>query len=227
MRRIRKPLSLIANVLAAAAVLVLTAPPALAVGPGAYGIVPTTGTYTEFATGFIGGGQNQVFYLSTTGTGLNRLPFPLHVYNQFYKNIAVSTEYNVQLGKSSGAFAGDPSSECVPNATLGPAVMVAWSSIGTFANGVVVRTAGTAPHRTFAIQWHGEYLVSATAPIDAQLTFREDSQTLTIQYGTVTTENFLVVGIQSKQQISYTEWFCNGEGRTPATGMQLKLVHVD
>jgi hypothetical protein len=220
------------GVVAAAAVVLLaasavgTTAAAAPAGPGAYGIVPGTGAFTLFSTNNLGGGSNQVVYLSTTGSGLHRLPFPLRFYNQSYNNVAVSTEFNVQLGLTSGAYAGDPASECVPNTTLGPSVMVAWSQIGTSVSGVFVRTAGTAPHRTFTIQWQGSYTISAEAPINAQVTFREDSQTITITYGTVTTETFLVVGVQSKQQLAYTEWFCNGEGRTPATGMQLKLVHV-
>src|SRR5690349_8182769 len=107
-------------VVLAAAVVLLVATPALA-APGGYGVAPGTGAFAVLTTNQLvptGGGNNQLFYLSTSGTtGRTRLPFPLRVYNTTFQNIAISSNGNIQLGVVSPG--GDPGiwqsdADCIP-----------------------------------------------------------------------------------------------------------------
>jgi hypothetical protein len=226
-----------AVVLAVALVLVV-ATPALA-APGGYGVAPGTGTFARLTTNQLvptGGGFNQMFYLSTSGTtGRTRLPFPIKAYNQTFRNIAISSNGNIQLGVVSPG--GDPSprndDECIPTARNFGAttIFVLWSFGARYntagGEGIFLRTQGKAPNRTFTISFQGQFQVSADAPMNAQVIFRENSQTLRFVYGQLTGQTLVAIGIQSKLKVSYTQWYCRGQGIYPTNGTRLTLGHVN
>jgi hypothetical protein len=214
-------------------------PSATATGPGGYGVAPTTGTFARLTTNQLvpsGGGFNQMYYLSTSGTtGRTRLPFPIKVYNATFQRIAISSNGNIQLGLASPA--GYPGirmdSECIPTARdfAATTIFVLWS-FGLRYNtaggeGIFLRTQGTAPNRTFTISFQGQFQVSADAPANAQVTFRENSQKITFTYGTLTPQTLVAIGIQHRTRAAYTQWFCNGSGVYPTQGTQLSLGHVN
>jgi hypothetical protein len=227
-------------VVLAAALVVLIATPAVAAGPGGYGIAPGRGTFATLTTNQLvppGGGNDQMFYLSTSGTtGRSRLPFPLKVYNQTYRNIAISSNGNVQLGVVSPG--GDPDiwrddRDCIPTVRdFGAAVIFPLWSFGMRYNtaggeGIYLRTQGTFPHRTFTISWQGQFQVSADAPANFQVAFREGSQTMTFTYGELTPQILVSIGIQSRLKGAYTQWYCHERGIYPTEGTRLTLGHVN
>lgn len=173
-----------------------------------------------------------MYYLSTTGTGLHRLPFALHLHNQTYSNVGVSTNGNVQPGISSrGSTAYN--NNCLPSATFGrPAVLPFWDDLyftstdtsHGFTEGVFVRTSGTAPHRKFLVSWQGHLFSDAGTLVMAQVTFQEGLQTVVYAYGR-SGGGSTTIGIQSKQQLSYTQYTCNSGGTPVAAGQKLTLVH--
>ena len=220
------------TVLVAAFVLLVATPAGAAVG--AYGIAPGTGTFAYLTTNNLASDttNDQMFYLSTSGTtARTRLPFPLRVYDATFRRIAISSNGNVQFGIASPG--GNPTSfhECIPTTTDFEAAtaFVLWGiglRYGGPGEGIFLRTQGTAPNRTFTISWQGEFQVSAEAPANAQVTFRENSRTITYTYGELTTQTLVSIGIQSRLQDSYTERYCNGHGRYPTNGTRLKLGYV-
>jgi hypothetical protein len=227
-----------AVVLAVALVLVV-ATPALA-APGGYGVAPGTGAFAVLTTNQlvpVGGGFDQMYYLSTSGTtGRTRLPFPVRVYNQTFQNIAISSNGNIQLGVVSPE--GDPGiwlsdADCIPTTRdFGAAVIFPLWSFGMRYNtaggeGIYLRTQGTAPRRTFTISWQGQFQVSAVAPANFQVTFREGSQTMAFTYGVLTPEILVSIGIQGRMKMAYTQWYCHERGIYPTNGTRLTLVHVD
>jgi hypothetical protein len=220
---------------AVALLLVFTAGPANAVGPGSYTIASTTGaTFAQLSSGnLVSGTADDVLYaLSTTGTGLHRLPFALHLYNQSYTNAVISTNGNIQPGVTSGN--NEFSNDCLPtNVFLGrPSVLPFWDDLyfdsndtsHGFTEGVFVRTSGSAPHRKFLVSWQGHLFSDAGSQVMAQVTFTEGSQNLTYVYGR-SGGGSATVGIQSKQQLSSTEWTCNAGGTPLASGQKLTLTH--
>jgi hypothetical protein len=220
----------------AVAVLVLfTAGPASAVSPGSYTIASTTGAaFTQLSSGnLVSGIADDVLYpLSTTGTGLHRLPFALHLYNQSYTNAVVSSNGNIQPGVTSGnsTFSND----CLPtSAFLGrPSVLPFWDDLyfdsndtsHGFTEGVFVRTSGSAPHRKFLVSWQGHLFGDTGSLVMAQVTFTEGSQNLTYVYGR-NGGGSATVGIQSKQQLSWTQRTCNAGGTPLVSGQKLTLTH--
>jgi hypothetical protein len=220
----------------AAAVLLTAANPAATAAsndPGTYGIVPGTGTFTPLSSNnLIPGGSTgrQLVYLSTTATGIHKLPFQLHLFNQLYSNVAVSGNGNVQPGVVSPD--GNPTdiTACTPNNVFAgkPSVLVLWGELiypTSPGFGVFVRTQGAAPHRTFTVSWQAVFAVSAPTTANAQATFREDSQDITYQYGTTSLQNNVTIGIQSKQTLSWAARYCGGLGIYPSNGTKLTLRH--
>ncbi len=219
---------------AVALLMVVTAGPASAAGPGFYTIASTNGaTFSQLASGNLvsGTADDVLYHLSTTGAGLNRLPFALHLYNQTYVNLAVSTNGNVQPGTTAGNSAY--SNNCLPSATFAqPVVMPFWDDLyfdsndtsHGFTEGVFVKTSGTAPHRKFLVSWQGHRFDDAGTLVMAQVIFQEGVQTVVFVYGRNGGDS-ATIGIQSKQQLSSTQYTCNSNAPAVAAGQKLNLLH--
>ena len=176
----------------AVAAMILTATQASAVSPGHYAINGTNGATFPFLTSgnlVSGAADDVLFYLSTTGTGIHKLPFALHLYNQSYTNVAISTNGNVQPGVTSPGGTAAYNNTCLPTTATGrPLVAPFWDDLAFdsndtshgFMEGVFVRTTGSAPHRKFTVSWQGHlFSINNTNPlVAAQVTFAEGSQTV-------------------------------------------------
>jgi hypothetical protein len=234
------------SLLVAAAVVVLTATQASAATVGHYNFAASGGASFSFLTSnnlVSGQDDDQLFYLSTTGSGIHRLPFPLHLYNQNYLNIAISSNGNIQPGvPNGGGVSGffDYTNSCLPDSHHGkPLVAVFWDDLffdsndtsHGFMEGVFVRTSGTAPHRKFLISWQGHFFSASSSLVLAQVLFTEGSQNVQFVYGlNGSTTNpqsggsSATIGIQSKQQLSFTQWSCN-QANAVFSGLKLTAVH--
>jgi hypothetical protein len=221
----------------AALLVLVTAAPAQAITPGRYTISASGGATFSLITSnnlVHGSADDVLFYLSTTGSGLTRLPFALHLYNQTYTNIAISTNGNVQPGVTSGGGTAAFTNNCLPSTTFGrPAVLPYWDDLffdsndtsHGFMEGVFLKTSGSAPHRKFTVSWQGHELGGGGRLVQAQAIFSEGSQTVTYRYG-LNGGASATVGIQSKQQLSATQWTCNSGSTSAVTsGMRLTFLH--
>jgi hypothetical protein len=93
-----------------------------------------------------------------------------------------------------------------------------------FPDGVFVHTAGSAPHRTFTVSWQGNEDDTGN-PVLAQAVFSEGSQNLAFLYGRRGGAS-ATIGIQSKQQLSATEWNCDfGSDVVVAGGLRIAATH--
>jgi hypothetical protein len=207
-------------------------------GPGFYAVSgPTAGTFQVLHTGNLMHStlDDAVFGLSTSARGAMRLPFPIQAWNQTFRNVVVSTNGTVQLGLT--AAQGTPvfENDCLPSPSFGnPAVLPYWDDLIFFPgttvagapDGVFVRTAGLAPHRTFLVSWQGQENLSTPTPVLAQVLFREGSQTITFRYGT-TGGGSATIGIQARQQLQARELSCNSGALAVAAGTQITLVHTN
>jgi hypothetical protein len=214
---------LVTGAAATVAVVLLTATQALAAAPlGTYDLFGTTtgSTFTVLSTRNLVHGlvDDQVFPLSTTGSGMHRLPFPLHLYNQTYKNIAISSNGNVQFGVTPAQASTTFVNDCLTTMQFGhPALLAYWDDLfynsadttRGFPQGIFTRVSGTAPHRTFLISWQGEENHGQALSALAQAFFTEGSPDVHVIYGT-TGGISATIGIQAKQQLISSQWSCNG-----------------
>jgi hypothetical protein len=229
---------LVTGAAATAALVLLTAAQALAAAPlGTYDISGTTtgSTFTVLSRGNLVHGlvDDQLFFLSTTGSGLHRLPFPLRLYNQTYQNIAISSNGNVQFGVLPGQGSTEFRNDCLTTAAFGhPALLAYWDDLffdsadtsRGFPQGIFTRVSGTAPHRTFLISWQGEENHDQALSALAQAFFTEGSPNVTVIYGT-TGALSATIGIQAKQQLISSQWSCNGNVNPAETaGERLDLT---
>jgi hypothetical protein len=180
--------------------------------------------------------DDDLFFLSTAGRGLARLPFPLHAYDQTYRNVAVDSNGVVVLGVTdTGTMRAQDVNQCMPTGVFGhPAIAPYWDDLDFrtadtshgFPDGIFTKTSGRAPHRTFVVSWQGEELLTHRTVL-AQVAFHEGTQNLSFTYGTDGGAS-ATVGIQSKQQLSSDQWSCNtGSTASVTSGLRISLVHHD
>jgi hypothetical protein len=226
------------GLLVAAAIVVLTATQADAFSPGTYSISHSSGaTFALLSSNNLvsGAADDVLYYLSTTSTGIHKLPFALHLYNQTYPNIGIDTNGNVRPGLPAGSGSSVYNNDCLTTMQVGrPLVAVFWDDLAFdsndtshgFTEGVFVRTTGTAPHRNFTVSWQGHlFTINNTNPLVlAQVIFHEGSQTVNYVYG-LNGGSGATIGIQSKQQLSSTQFECNGVPTTVTSGEKLTLTH--
>jgi hypothetical protein len=181
-----------------------------------------------------GAADDVLYYLSTTGSGPQNLPFPIKAYNHTYHNIAVSTNGNVQLGVVSPKGTTAYNNDCLPTAAFPTAtIMPFWDDLAFdsndtahgFTEGVFRQTQGKAPHRTFTISWQGhEFTISNSNPlVFAEVIFTEGSQKITFVYG-LNGGTGATVGVQSAQQQTSAPWSCNSPTGV-TSGQTLTFVH--
>lgn len=222
----------------ASAVLTLTATASsAATGPGFYAMEGVNGaTFQLLSKGDLvqSDADDNLYFLSTSGRGLGRLPFALHAYDQTYQNIAVDSNGVIVLGvTNTGTTLAPDVNQCLPTSVFGhPAIAPYWDDLDFrtadtshgFLDGIFLRTSGTAPHRTFLVSWQGEELHTHQGVL-AQVAFHEGVQNLSFAYGTSGGAS-ATVGIQSKQQLSSDQWSCNtGSDISVTSGLRIALAH--
>lgn len=225
------PLAALAAILA-----IMALPGSAAAAPGTYTIKAGNGAPFSLLTAHnlvSGAADDVLYYLSTTGSGLQNLPFPIKAYNHTYHNVAVSTNGNIQLGVVSPGGSSAYNNDCLvttafPTATIMPYWDdLAFDSNDTshgFTEGVFKQTLGKAPHRRFIISWQGhEFTISNSNPlVFAEVIFTEGSQKITFVYG-LNSGATATIGVQSPHQLSATQWTCNSTAVT--SGQTLTFVH--
>lgn len=228
------------GVLAAVVTLAATAASA-ASGPGFYALEGVSGATFQVLSNptrdlVNSDADDNLYFLSTSGTGITRLPFALRAYNQTFKNIAVDSNGLIDLGDPANQTqVAQNTNQCMPTPALThPAVAVYWDDLvfrtadtsHGFPDGIFTKTSGSAPHRTFLVSWQGTELDTGL-PVLAQVAFHEGSQNLSFTYGTNGGAS-ATVGIQSLNGVSSDQWSCNtGSTMSVTSGLRISLVHHD
>ena len=83
--------------------------------------------------------------------------------------------------------------------------------------GIFSLTTGTAPHRTFYLEWRNQYF-PGTGTADFEAIFYEDSPTIQVIYGNVTNgASSSTEGVQDVDDNIFDQYGCNGAGGTIST----------
>jgi hypothetical protein len=225
-------------VAAAAAIVVLGATPALAIGNSS--IAGSTGnTYAiqsnQSKNLVVGAVDDQLYHLGTGLTGINHLPFALHLYGSTYKNIFVSSNGNIQFGGNSSIMSAAFSNNCLPSSSFtAPTAMAFWDDLffdsndlgHFFREGIYVTSGGTAPHRKFTVSWQGHRLADSGAFVLAQARFFEGSNNYNVTYGA--SGGFdATIGVQSAAGGTqhFTQFSCNPGFNNISSGERLSFIY--
>lgn len=152
-------------------------------------------------------------------------PFPVQFYGASYNTIGISSNGNIQFGAGTpfdGYFNG-----CLPQTDFTePSLMAYWDDLITSpksaGNGIFTGTAGTAPNRTFVVQWRAA-LFSGGNPLVFEVVFTEGSPNVDVIYGSGPFGQAETVGVQESGTGAQTQFVCNGPGVT--AGKKLTFVY--
>jgi PKD repeat protein len=145
------------------------------------------------------------------------LPFPITFYGRSFTNANLIANGNMQF--ISGNFAAG--NACLPVGGFNYAIFPFWTDLRTDlpGNGIFTSVTGTAPNRTFAIEWRAT-IVSSGSNANFEVLLYESQPRLDIIYGPLDDPGTAAtVGIQRDTGSSYTNFECNAGGLS--AGLQL------
>jgi PASTA domain/FG-GAP-like repeat len=132
------------------------------------------------------------------------IPFPVSVYGESYQSAWASSHGALMFTQPSYSWAGD----CLATARLETALLPYWSylSVEQADTGVFTRTVGTAPNRTFVIEWRAREVNDV---IDFEVRLAEGSGVISVVYGDTGfyPGEFASAGIQFDQGL-FTQFSC-------------------
>jgi hypothetical protein len=152
-------------------------------------------------------------------------PFPVKFYGASYGTIGISSNGNIQFGSGTpfdGYFNG-----CLPQTDFTePVLMAYWDDLITSpkasGNGIFTGTTGTAPNRTFVVEWRAALFSGGTA-LDFEVVFSENSPNISVIYGSGPFGQAETVGVQESGTGPETQFVCNGPG--VSAGKKLTFVY--
>lgn len=172
------------------------------VGPGLESFTP--------GTDLVPGSQRAV------GTVNIDLPFSVSLYGTAHSSVHASINGNLQFGSSYPDH--DPVS-CMPVSFLSDAILAFWEDLDTspgitttFTPGIYTSTEGTAPNRTFNIEWRAclEGGAGCDGQADFEVTFYEGENRFTINYDHIDQPpTGATVGVQKGAGERHTDYVCD------------------
>jgi hypothetical protein len=204
-----------------AAVVVAPAVGAASQAPGiVHGYTITESTFSTYLTGnnplFPAGADDAVVKISP--------PFPVVLYGVSHSSMWVSTNGNVQFGRTGQT---NFSNTCLPSSTLSARGAIApfWDDLifgpqGS-GDGVYTKTYNTSPNRQFVISWRGAEF-GTHFPVRAEVIFYENSPTLTFQYNQGDSYS-TTIGLQKSASGAFTQWSCDSSTAVSA-GERLDFI---
>jgi len=149
-----------------------------------YAITSSTGTYIPGVDDIGNHGDEVMTSVS--------LPFTVNLYGASYSSVFASSNGFVEFGQNTNAFGFS-----LPNAGLGPLINVCERDTTTSGGGlgIFTTTVGSAPNRTFIIEWRMNSLAGGT--LNAEIKFFEGLDVYETLYTTSTSVNTVSIGIQS------------------------------
>ena len=144
----------------------------------------------------------------------------LHVYDQTFTNINLSSNGNAQFTTTDTAF----TNQCLPWTAHNYTIFPYWDDLYLVNAGFGIFTSitGTAPNRIFNIEWRAQdFPGSGSAGFELRL--YEGQTRFDLIYGTVSSGNTSATAGVQKNDTAFDQYFCNGAGM-PATGGQSYIL---
>lgn len=135
------------------------------------------------------------------------LPFPVTLYDSSFSGVTLSSNGNAQFSGGSSAF----SNECLPTATLSNTILAHWDDLRTdgSGSGIFTRVVGSAPNRTFVIEWRTIYF-SGGGNANFELRLHEGSSAFEIVHARIDQAGAsATVGVQQGSGTKSTLYTCN------------------
>lgn len=169
-------------------------------------------TFSQGTTSYIAGVTNVGNSGDDVESTIN-FPFPVTLYGQQYTTGFVGSNGSLGLGPLSDVESNSDS--CLPSAGLLGDVIAAYQfdqrtdQPGT---GVFSRVLGTAPHRTFVLDWRTVYYADHTQTARYEILLREDSPVVSVVFGAVDPTTYGVAsGVQQDPGGPATQFFCGSD----------------
>jgi hypothetical protein len=155
------------------------------------------GTNCGASTYSVGAGTGSYSSIHTTGTmatvvsncddcseGVS-IPFPFTFFNNVYNNVFIHSNGYLQFGTSNVQYNNTP----IPSAALpNNAIYARWDDLNTTTGGEVYhQTVGTAPNRTFIVQWHNvaQHGLTPVTSENFQVLLSEGTNHVEFRYGAI------------------------------------------
>jgi hypothetical protein len=138
------------------------------------------------------------------------LPFPVTFYSSVFNAVNVSSNGNVQFSSNSAQFGNN----CLPDAALSDLMAVHFDDMRTdgAGGGIFRSTLGSAPNRTFVLQWRCTYF-SVPGNATFELRLHEGTSSFEMVYGALSnTASSATIGCQRGTGPSNTMHACNQPG---------------
>jgi N-acetylneuraminic acid mutarotase len=144
------------------------------------------------------------------------LPFPYTLYDQTFTSINLSSNGNAQFTTTDTTF----TNQCLPWLTHNYTIYPYWDDLYLVNSGFGIFTSisGTAPNRVFNIEWRAQYF-PGSGSANFELRLYEGRSRFDVIYGTVTNGNTSATAGVQRDDINFSQAFCNGIGGT-ASGAQ-------
>lgn len=151
-----------------------------------YGITNTTGTYVP-GVDDIGNHGDEVRTQVT-------FPFPVTIYGQTFTSGFVGSNGQVEFGQNTAGF-----NFTLPNSSFGVLLCI-WQrdqTTGNSGDGIFTTTIGSAPNRTFIIEWRNQTFSGNGGKANYELKLFENSNNFEFLYTTSTANTSGCIGVQS------------------------------
>ncbi|HET9103717.1 MAG TPA: hypothetical protein VFN55_10225 [Solirubrobacteraceae bacterium] len=187
-----------ATATSAASNVVPTNPPA-----PKYSVATSTGHSLTPGTALLANSQGDDQIANTS------LPFPVTFDGVTHTSAYASTNGNLQFVDDSGSANSDYSNSCLPASDILNMVAPYWDDLDSSTSidpglGIYTVTTGSAPHRTFAIEWRTASHNDTTKRFDFEILLHEDSPTISFVYGAMgESGDSATVGLQGEQNPAY------------------------
>ncbi|HJW37495.1 MAG TPA: hypothetical protein VJ420_02605 [Candidatus Udaeobacter sp.] len=152
------------------------------------------------------------------------LPFLFTLYDQTFNSVNLSSNGNAQFTTTDNAS----TNVCLPWTNHNYTILPYWDDQRTDAQkgcvaflggtcGIYTSVSGTTPNRIFNIEWRTVYFSNTSQHANYELRLYEGQTRFDVIYGTVEQGNTSATAGVQKNDICFTQYFCNGSGG-PATG---------
>ncbi len=162
-------------------------------------------------------------------TGTVTLPFDITVYGTTYfagSSIGVGSNGFISLDSLNPGLGN----VCLPRgaaaASYGPVLYPHWDDLRSdgLAGGIFTGVSGTAPDRTFVVEWQAVYYAANTTALNFEVQFHESSPIIDFVYNDIpNTGVSATVGVEFQNSGPSTQWSCNTAGSVSA-GTSLRFT---
>jgi N-acetylneuraminic acid mutarotase len=148
------------------------------------------------------------------------LPFAVKLYNQTFTSVNASSNGNLQFSGADTSW----TNTCPPAGSFDNTILAFWDDLETTANaagcagypggacGIFTGVSGTAPHRTFNIEWRAVYHNNLSNAVHFEVVLYEDASAFDVIYGAGVDGASATVGVQRDAGSQYTQYSCNTAG---------------